>query len=910
VRRRFGRRRKSTAAGEGKPAALDAARWLTRIVEDGVVAARELTPTDPVEIPENFAVVGVGEAQDGSRLVVAFAPDGGNAALASLAVASRLKEESNFEGEVVAVAPEWSGAARRRLGLIGELPFGFRALGSSSFVDGAAAVEAEACGEPDLFSSQQLAAHIERSDDRELFLRAAAALEGLASKHGGVLRIAGRSVELVLLARRVAELRVEEQGSVLQVHAPQKSTTRLSLDELAGALDQLEGQLRRRLNDRRVRDGEEGLRTRVIPLVVTAQALRTVVRWPLGGSDAETLDLIGVDATGQTYVGAVRESMALPDLAAVLDEALRVRASLPTRLAHAGPPLRLGAPRLLLAAERFDAAVRRVLPLLSQGHDLLEIRSGRDREYRVASLQAGEAATTQREGTAAEAGGQGGRGRPRRRGGRRRGGRRDGTTEGTPVASGARKESSEAQTPRFEEMSFFDLEEEGRAPNRSSSRESAGPRARTGGRSRGRRRGRARGPSEESDDGEQSDGRPELASEVDEGELDGTSMLSEPISELEGVDEVVPPSYDDDDEVDGESDPQQDRLAIEREKRRLARLPASAPEAEEPQPERKAPRRRAAVVVHADHDSVLAAVLLARDLRLLQGIWVYPQSELMNFFRGPAIDLSEQAPIHVVGFTPSPAREVIQAASLYQDRLHWYDHRSWPPEDLEGLRNAVGREAVHVTPGTRSTLPAVLAMCTRRSRFSDKLVELATARFSQHDYERWGRLWWWRLTEVASKPGERRADLEGLLIGRPSELAKEASTAAVPPLPDELGYVSRRDFRLVHFSGFSMVVVDAPPECDLHLCARIARERYGASLSLVMVPGDDLLILAGDEQNGRRSLDFGGLVEHLVSKLDWAEAMPDEDHVARFRVRDLASHPERLDEVIGEIAMGGSILEG
>ena len=539
-----------------------------------------------------------------------------------------------------------------------------------------------------------------------------------------------------------------------------------------------------------------------------------------------------------------------------------------------------------------------------------KIRSGRNREYRVAPLQAGAAAVTPREETVPEAGAQGGRGRPRRRGGRRRGGRRDGTSEETPVASERREKSPDAQTPRYEEMSFFDLEEERREPRRSSSRESAGPRARTGGRPRGRRRGSDRGKSEESEDAEQSDVRRELASDVDEGELDEISMLSEPIAELEGVEEVVEPSYDDDDEVDEERDPQRDRLANEREKRRLAQLSASAPEAEEPQPERKAPRRRAAVVVHADHDSVLAAVLLARDLRLLQGIWVYPQSELMNFFRGPATDLHEQAPIHVVGFTPSPAREVIQAAALYQERLHWYDHRCWPPEDLEGLRNAVGREAVHVTPGARSVLPAVLARCTRRSRFSDKLVELATARFSQHDYERWGRLWWWRLTEVASKPGDRRADLEGLLIGRPSELAKEASTAAVPPLPDELGYVSRRDFRLVHFSGFSMVVVDAPPECDLHLCARIARERYDASLSLTMVPGEDLLILAGDEQNGRRSSNCAGLVEHLVSKLDWAEAMPDEDHVARFRVRDLASHPDRLDEVIGEIAMGGSILEG
>jgi hypothetical protein len=31
--------------------------------------------------------------------------------------------------------------------------------------------------------------------------------------------------------------------------------------------------------------------------------------------------------------------------------------------------------------------------------------------------------------------------------------------------------------------------------------------------------------------------------------------------------------------------------------------------------------------------------------------------------------------------------------------------------------------------------------------------------------------------------------------------------------------------------------------------------------------------------------------------------------VARLRVRDLPTRPDRLDEVIGEIAMGRSILE-
>jgi hypothetical protein len=47
----------------------------------------------------------------------------------------------------------------------------------------------------------------------------------------------------------------------------------------------------------------------------------------------------------------------------------------------------------------------------------------------------------------------------------------------------------------------------------------------------------------------------------------------------------------------------------------------------------------------------------------------------------------------------------------------------------------------------------------------------------------------------------------------------------------------------------------------------------------------------------------------VAHKLDWVEELPDTDHVARMRVRDRASHPERLDDIVAEIAMGRSILE-
>jgi hypothetical protein len=225
------------------------------------------------------------------------------------------------------------------------------------------------------------------------------------------------------------------------------------------------------------------------------------------------------------------------------------------------------------------------------------------------------------------------------------------------------------------------------------------------------------------------------------------------------------------------------------------------------------------------------------------------------------------------------------------------------------MRESIGSENLHMIPGAESCLSEILSVRARRSRFSDKIVELATGRFTQHDYERWGRLWWHRLGEIAQSSGERRSDVDALLVGRPSDLAKEAAAVPAPPAPPEVAFVSQRDFRLVHFHGFTLVVALTPAELDLHLVSRIARERYEAQVSVARVEGGDLVVLGSDEGRGRRILDLSGMVEHLASKHDWVIPLPREDHVARLRIRDIAAHPERFDELISEIAMGRSILE-
>ncbi|MCC6640093.1 MAG: hypothetical protein IT386_02885 [Deltaproteobacteria bacterium] len=947
MRRRFGRRRQSGAGDEGR-ASFDAARALERIEAAGSFGVRGLAPLAVEGLPPGYAAVGSGETESGERVLVAFAPhDAGDAILAALAAATGADGAEPFAGTVLAIAPTWSLLARRVLALVGETPFTLRAVEAPDLGEAAECVLPEPLEDAPWLSIQQLSAHLVRAADRELAERAMQGLAGLAAKHGGTIRTNGRSLELVLLARRVAAVRIDDDGVLLDTIHPARRSERLGADDLGDALDRLEGGLRKRLHDRSVRDGEDGLRTRAIPALASLLALRAVSPWPCGGADAEAIDLVGVDPEGHPVVGAIRDRLGLAALGPILDALIALRPALAGILAEALPPIRLETPRLALAAASLDAIVPRVVRWLALATTFVEVRRTGAREPELvlgeAVRSAAPAARRREERPAREtrAGrGDGSAARPAARdGGRARelGPREPQREEGLRERSPRRVREAEPAGGGFEEVSLFDLDVAGESLGDDLASEGAAGRRRRRRRGRGRGRGRSengeRGERDNGNGSDEAERAPRATSELHERRAQAVGAptaraLDEEADEEPDLDESLVPlspdapefveelaasleEEDDDEEADEEADPETERMHRERALRRRARVAKAAPPVVHEAPRERPQRpKRVAILAHADRDSLVAAVLLARDLRLLEGIWVYPQSELMTFFRGVATDLREETPIHVIGFSASPARDVLQAASLYRDRLVWYDHHAWPPEDVERLRAAIGSDAVHVSPGARSSLPVVLAQCGRRSRFSDKLVDLVFARFSHHDYERWGRVWWARLATIAERGGERRADLEPLLIGRPSDLAREAAAAQAPAPPAEVEFVAGQDFRLAHFSGHGLVVVPVPPTLDPNLAARIARERYGAALSLAFAEGDDTMVLAADELPGRRALDVVSMAEHLSAKHEWITALPDADHVARIAVRRLALHPERVDEVLAEIAMGRSILEG
>jgi hypothetical protein len=943
MRRRFGRGRRGNSEDGGRAApSIDPAQALAQILAARVVDAERLEAVSVDGIPASFAALGVGESAAGRPVAVGFAPErGADAALAVLALAARRRSAGDSDATLFAVAPDWSSADRRRLALLSpRVPL--TAVAASGLAPGGVRVSPEP-REPAIVEPSLLAGRLERAADREAFTRALAGLEGLAAKHGGVIRGSADRAELVLLARRAATL-VAEPGSVrVEVLDPERATLALTSSEgLATALDRLEGLLRKLLNDRKIRTSEPGLRASLQTVLERALELTASARWPVGSADGEPLDVVGLDASGRVVVAAARERLDLPALAQILDAvsaAIGVARDLARR---AGRPPASGAPRLALAAVDFDAALLDACAALGGDLLLFDARTRRSGDWALEPrprpelgaaaapswtpapppareperAPIAEPAPPPRAFGAAPAPAMPVAPMPV-------------AVAPAPVFEDGGGADAPAESARFEEVSLFDLDED--TPEAPATQE-IGAEGEGGGRRR--RRGRRRGRRGRGNDGSRGDrpreddgggrGEPDRSgpaptepparalagSEPPESddddpliEADEDVALSSLVEDVPEAEEPEPPGYEDDEEEADEGDPDADRARRARDQRRSERV--------EKPIELPAPRRRAAFLAHADPISVLSAVVLARDVRLVESFWVYPQEDLMTFFRSVATDLRDDTPMFLVGFAASPpTRDTLQAAALYRGRLDWFDHHDWPPEDLVALRETLGADHVHVQSGAESSLAAVIAQRTRRSRFSDKLVELVTGRFSQHDYERWGRYWWQRARDIAGRRGDRRADVEPLLAGRPSDLARDVARSPEPPLPPELSYVSGRDFRLVHFGGLTMVVIEVPAELDLHLCARIARERYQAHLSLALSSHRELVVLGGDETRFKRGLDLGGVTAHLAAKHRWIEALADDDHVARMRVYGLHREPGRLDELITEIGMGRSIIEG
>ncbi len=754
---------------------------------------------------------------------------------------------------------------------------------------------------------------------RSLFDRVLRVLEGSAV----VTDVAGvRRTEqgFVLYVRGIRVVEVAREGEAVRVSvmAPERQrlvVTETNFPRLGPDLHELIVRLAqdpRLIDSRRDDSGAQA--------AAAGASARIVARWmPWNSIGEDPIDWTGVDDRGRPVLGWMRASFELSDVPAVLSALQRLETE-----REAWAPGSRGRPRVVVSARQIDPRARALVstldadlegassevsaPAPSGEFEPRQPRRGRRRRGRREDF-ARDPSDFERDEPLAEREPQriqglearlddelepeppeedelrerqGGATAPPFQGGEFRGLAEADLREGREDL----EEVGDDAEDRDETASTVDLELDARAgSDRSPAASLDDPQGRRR-RSRGRRGGRGRARrglrSEEPAAAAPADEMPEPVPAGDQPELDLDDELRE--DERAALPDRQEPA---------------DGLGVE------PTLPEEEGAVEEEGGSRPLRRRpRAALCVRNDPDSILAALVLARERRHVSFFYVCGQEQLMDFFRGRATDLEDSADLLLVGFTAQPVpNEVIAAAGLYRGRIEWFDHHSWPIEDQEMLRDAIGRDAITFVEAGASPLAAVMTVAERRSRFTDKLIDLAGRRLSEADMQKWGYRVMGLLHRLAATRGDHRAEILPVLAGRPGDL---------PDVPDvyasEQSWLEGQDPRIVLFGEHRMAVVRAPAGLDAGELGRRARLQTGARLSLASRDGDDLVLLGCNEE--KRHMNVLGLVEQLANEVPWLHVRAGGDRVGRLQIDELASHPERFEHTIGGIVRHKSILYG
>jgi hypothetical protein len=936
-RRGWGNRRGGGNNGGGTAGSSGGgARLLERLRELRGAGLRDLQALERGEdLPEGIALASA--RWEGNRPVAIVASRRDGLELLGWArIAARRAGGGRTLREVFIAAPFFSERTRSAAARAGELGLVLHLLSLPALADSASETfeidDHPARPAPTLFGG-----------GATLLARVLRVIEGAAAvTSAGGVRPAGSEYLVFVRGERVARVAPEGEGVAVALELPEQKQVHVTEANFPRWGVELHEWLIALAQDPRLLEGEAARRDDEIERAADEAHAGVTARWlPWNREGTDLIDWVGIDIDGRPVVGAIRDALEVADVPGLVAgwHLLDLERAIWT-------PGASGAPRLFVSAREISPEARALLEELAGPIGTSDSRPVRSDSH-VGSSELHSASET---GEPARADGDGFERGARRRRRRRRGrGGRLGPDEDSPrvegearwegeggaieaaAPEGARagadadgdRERDEVESERERETKRFDADDRGAArgwePERVPESEGAGELGaeREGGdgdepqrdesardesqrdesgRRRGRRgrrrRGRGRFGRTEGDDRPPLD---ESRTDAAPDEFGATGEAApEALAEREAAHES--PHASEEDSVEHEVE-----ATLAEQEEETERAPVVEP-VEVPPP--RARRSRAAIVVRDEPDSILAALVLARDRRTIVSFRVLPQEALMDFFKGPATDLPDNVDLLVVGFTAQPRpKEVLDTAELFRGRLQWFDHHDWAIEDVERLRVALGRDSILIAEDAASPLVAVSEVTERRSRFTDKLVDLSARRMSEGDMQKWGYRVIQLIQRMAANPGEHRAEIVSVLAGKPTDLP-----SAVDVYGPETQWVEEHDPRIVHFGEYQLAVCQVPRNLDPGEVGRRVRLRTGARLSLAAREGDDLVVLASNDE--KRPLNVMSLLDAVGDELSFVRPKTGGDRVGRARVEELDQRPERIEELIGGIVRHRSILYG
>jgi hypothetical protein len=327
----------------------------------------------------------------------------------------------------------------------------------------------------------------------------------------------------------------------------------------------------------------------------------------------------------------------------------------------------------------------------------------------------------------------------------------------------------------------------------------------------------------------------------------------------------------------------------------------------------------AVIVSHYDRDGIVANIVLARAVHTVAAQRFMNSEDLLTLFFTPEMQegLPEVYDLYITDLrfrpttrlAPDVRESFIDRLKSHPGSVYWFDHVYWQDVDRRDMESAIGRSNLVIAPKERTAAQVVRNALRIRDPFSDKLVDLLYGKLPPAEFNGWGKNWLSVIDYLRNDLGRIESAVQPLREGRPEDVSTDLLEEGIRKEGEAERYVSERDFRVVIFGSYKMVVVDLPDKKTFNYTSvtQKVRDRYRAQLSITTF-GDDETILIANSFSSRKGMSMSLIKEHLTKKFDWLKPVQGHENVITLRVADLPSKRERLDMIINEIVRNRSLF--
>ncbi len=331
------------------------------------------------------------------------------------------------------------------------------------------------------------------------------------------------------------------------------------------------------------------------------------------------------------------------------------------------------------------------------------------------------------------------------------------------------------------------------------------------------------------------------------------------------------------------------------------------------------PKHPAVIVSHYDRDGIISNIVLARTLPEVAAQRFMNSEDLLTLFFTPEMQagLPEVYDLYITDLRFRPSTRVapdVRDAFVDQLRNHaggvyWFDHVYWQDVDRRDMETAIGRTHLVIAPKERTAAEVVKNALKLRDPFSDRLIEMLYGKLPAGDHATWGKNWLSVIDYLRNSLDRIESAVKPLVEGRPEEVNPALLEEGNRKEQEAEAYVTSRDFRVVIFGSYKMVVVDLPDKDTFNYTSvtQKVRDRYRAQLSITAF-GDGETILIANSFASRQGMNMSLIKEHLTKRFDWLKPIQGHENVITLRVADLPAKRERLDMVINEIVRNRSLF--